>query len=829
MWRFLLGAVILLASLLLIAYFVGRPIAERVFTRQVEARAAQAGADLQWGPMEFQGWGVSIPDIRLQRGPIRAAVERVDVKGALHALFSDQNWVDSVRIVGVKLTYDGARQMVASSPPSRSGSPSSDQRQLSPFEVPKVDLERLSAVIQLPGDRGTVHLKSPLFQMRQAGEQLNFGGQLEFGHGLGIKVLAKVSGAMHRPDQTITFNLAARDTVKPLIAFRLGKLRVELQGIQGHANLIERRYTVKAVGLRIRRAGRFDIEVPTVSLTRSNGETRVGVDGGLIKVSRAPQVGAKSNGAASPAPRIPVLLVPPAIQQAFASGLIFEWKSLNLELPGLPRMLKSQGVLRDQRLDAEALIGGGRFKIEVDWTDGWTRPLRASLDLLGFQLAPLFAQRLPALPPGRSRHRKLDGDVNLHVDVLALDGTSLVGTVPDLMFDFGFGWQGGRIDMPSISPDPLTRIDLGGRSHGLWTAHDDVLVMDGEMNLGDIQLQGALEVRDVRTTPLLRLAIDGTVMSCQQAFSSLPQGVLGPYENLETTGSFKPYVRFKLPLHQPSDLSLRFRGFIRDCEINALNAKNTAEIPAISDGPDALDLTDVDWLNTNFRYAVREGVKGDEEVWVGPGTSNYVPIDELPAYVGAAAYLSEEINFYKNRPLDPGLIGRAMKLNLGKNRFVYGGSTVTQQLVKNLFLVRAKSLARKVREIMVAKRITQRITRARVLELYLNCIEFGPNIFGIQAAAEHYFQKDARTVTPLEAVFLAMLKPAPSWGSWIRRRGETPSMPYWGFRTRQILQRLVKANYLTQEQADAQEPYTLYWTQGQYQDRNKPVIVPTTP
>ena len=132
------------------------------------------------------------------------------------------------------------------------------------------------------------------------------------------------------------------------------------------------------------------------------------------------------------------------------------------------------------------------------------------------------------------------------------------------------------------------------------------------------------------------------------------------------------------------------------------------------------------------------------------------------------------------------------------------------------------------REIVIAKRITQQIQRSRVLELYLNCIEFGPNIFGIQAASRHYFQKDARTLTPLEAVFLAMLKPAPSWGGWIVRRGETPSMPYWSFRTEQILQRLVKAQYLTQEDADAQRPYTLYWTDGQYQDRNKPPIVPAT-
>ena len=152
---------------------------------------------------------------------------------------------------------------------------------------------------------------------------------------------------------------------------------------------------------------------------------------------------------------------------------------------------------------------------------------------------------------------------------------------------------------------------------------------------------------------------------------------------------------------------------------------------------------------------------------------SFVPIDELPGHVGGAAYLSEEMNFYKNRPLDPGLIGRALALNLDKGRFVYGGSTVTQQLVKNLFLIREKSLARKIREIAIANRITQAVPRKRVLELYLNCIEFGPNIFGVGPAAQYYFQKDARELSPLESVFLAMLKPAPRWGWYDSKRANT--------------------------------------------------------
>ena len=120
----------------------------------------------------------------------------------------------------------------------------------------------------------------------------------------------------------------------------------------------------------------------------------------------------------------------------------------------------------------------------------------------------------------------------------------------------------------------------------------------------------------------------------------------------------------------------------------------------------------------------------------------------------------------------------------------------------------------------MAARITQVLSRERVLELYLNCIEFGPNVFGIGRAARFYFQKDARRLTPREAVFLAMLKPAPRRGAWMKRRGYTPKLPYWGYRAEEIMGRLVDKGYLTQGQADAEKPYSIRWNNGQYVSSN---------
>ena len=209
---------------------------------------------------------------------------------------------------------------------------------------------------------------------------------------------------------------------------------------------------------------------------------------------------------------------------------------------------------------------------------------------------------------------------------------------------------------------------------------------------------------------------------------------------------------------------------------------------------------------------------GKRKIEVGPGTKGFVKLSSMPSHVGGAAYLSEEVYFPRNRAIDRGLISRAIRLNLINRRFVYGGSTVTQQLVKNLFLTRDKSIARKVQEVLIAKRITQVVSRNRVLELYLNCIEFGYNIYGIGRAAGHYFQKSAKALKPKESVFLALIKPSPRSYTNIKRRGRTPAGRYWHEKSKVVMERMIRRNMVTVEEADLNRPFELIWRNGRYVD-----------
>ena len=224
----------------------------------------------------------------------------------------------------------------------------------------------------------------------------------------------------------------------------------------------------------------------------------------------------------------------------------------------------------------------------------------------------------------------------------------------------------------------------------------------------------------------------------------------------------------------------------------------------------------VEWLNEHFTFVIDPKFSGGKKIKVGPESKSFVPYKELPSYIGGAMYLTEETGFWRGGAFSPTLLNRALNTNIREGRFVYGGSTITQQLVKNLFLGRQKTLTRKIREALISARIIDHVSKQRVLELYLNMIEFGPQVFGIQAAAQYYFQKDARNLSPEEAIFLAMLKVSPKRGKRWKKRGYSPKFTWWKNRTVEVFDRLVKEGLVTENRAKNAAPFILKWSNGKY-------------
>jgi len=137
------------------------------------------------------------------------------------------------------------------------------------------------------------------------------------------------------------------------------------------------------------------------------------------------------------------------------------------------------------------------------------------------------------------------------------------------------------------------------------------------------------------------------------------------------------------------------------------------------------------------------------------------PLGKISRYLRAAVVYAEDAHFYTHEGVDWDAIEKAVETNIDRGEFGVGGSTITQQLAKNLYLSPSRSLLRKVREMMIAFSLEENLSKQRILEIYLNIAEWGDGVFGAEAAARKWFGKTAQTLSPAEAARLAIALPNP--------------------------------------------------------------------
>ncbi|HEY1555667.1 MAG TPA: transglycosylase domain-containing protein [Kofleriaceae bacterium] len=158
-------------------------------------------------------------------------------------------------------------------------------------------------------------------------------------------------------------------------------------------------------------------------------------------------------------------------------------------------------------------------------------------------------------------------------------------------------------------------------------------------------------------------------------------------------------------------------------------------------------------------------VETDKGEWqsfiVGPTNPDFVPLDQISPYLIASIQSSEDYGFYKHHGFIPSEFKSALITNLKSGGFVVGASSITMQMVKNVLLFREKTLARKLQELFLTWHVENTLDKDRILEIYLNVIEYGPGLYGIGAAAREYFGKAAKDLNPVEAAFFSSILPDP--------------------------------------------------------------------
>jgi monofunctional glycosyltransferase len=152
---------------------------------------------------------------------------------------------------------------------------------------------------------------------------------------------------------------------------------------------------------------------------------------------------------------------------------------------------------------------------------------------------------------------------------------------------------------------------------------------------------------------------------------------------------------------------------------------------------------------------LREEGKSDKLEW------RWVPYGQISPYLRRAVLVAEDNSFYEHQGVDTEGMKEAFERNWKRRKLTHGGSTITQQLAKNLYLSPSRNPLRKVREYFIARSLEKHLTKKRILELYLNVVEMGERVYGAEAAARHYFQKSASALSTREAALLAGCLPNP--------------------------------------------------------------------
>jgi len=199
----------------------------------------------------------------------------------------------------------------------------------------------------------------------------------------------------------------------------------------------------------------------------------------------------------------------------------------------------------------------------------------------------------------------------------------------------------------------------------------------------------------------------------------------------------------------------------------------------------------------SMTITVKDWHRKDHRFVVGPRNPRWTPYRAIPAALKKAVIASEDANFYSHEGVDYEAIGEAIKTDWRKGKFVHGGSTITQQLAKNLFLTREKTVIRKVKEFVLARRMDDALSKSRILELYLNVAELGPMVYGVGHASHFYFGKPPSALTVRECAFLASMLPGPKIYNPYRKMGRVMQ------RSNRILRRMVAARMISREEYDA--------------------------
>lgn len=333
---------------------------------------------------------------------------------------------------------------------------------------------------------------------------------------------------------------------------------------------------------------------------------------------------------------------------------------------------------------------------------------------------------------------------------------------------------GERLDSQTIGP-----VDLSGGATVNWDgAAGNIHLAKTEVGISGyaplpLEMAGRLDLR-----PEPRIDVEAAIhqLDFPRLLRALPPQLSPGGEVPVMTGVVNGQFALKGPLSQPDDLDLAAK-----LDLTGLHATQGSSIPLLN----------------SFEYRPAGENGSGPAILVGERNPNFVPLGRIPPFLVGAVTVSEDAGFWAHRGFDFQEIKDSLVDAAEEKRF-RGASTITQQLAKNLYFSREKTYARKIREAIATLALEASLPKARILEIYLNIIEWGPEIYGVAQAAQHYFGCDVSRLTPKQAAFLATVIPNPVKYHVYYRRGALSEV--WEKRVHELLLKMRERGVLTEEE-----------------------------
>ncbi|HEX8377332.1 MAG TPA: biosynthetic peptidoglycan transglycosylase [Pedobacter sp.] len=286
----------------------------------------------------------------------------------------------------------------------------------------------------------------------------------------------------------------------------------------------------------------------------------------------------------------------------------------------------------------------------------------------------------------------------------------------------------------------------------------DADVLIGE-NFIALDSTSVIYLKNVKANPYIKytnspkktyaLKLNTGDLDAQQLFDSFPVGLFESLEGIKVAGELKYSLDFFLDSKNPDGVRIN----------SSLHKSNDFRILGWGK-------TNFQKINSEFVYTPYEYGKPMRDIIIGPKNSDYTPLNNISPYLRHAVLTAEDPSFYNHKGFVEKAFQRSIATNFKEKAFKRGGSTISMQLVKNVFLSRQKTMVRKIEEILIVwlmenNRVS---TKERMFEVYLNLIEWGRNVYGIGEAARYYFGKRPSELSLGESIFLANIVPRPKKG-----------------------------------------------------------------